>query len=508
MSPNKYSYGRDKLPPSTQVRSFRSNEPSKAFLDDDTSKAFANVVGHEDPLMGVRIPRRAIPGETIADHNEVLFRYRSEKEAANPDLSLIDEWMAGTYGLPKAVKKYMRHSRKRLEKVEQDCIMQRSLIKRSARFTLDDEFVEMATRVAGTASPEKMKQMTQMATLPYEVTYLELNLHVKVRTSATLAGYGDEYEIHSTVPKRLGLLLKRDMTRPTSWAMFLIGPLAFREGDIEEHVTTLPGVYLFDADETGPLHKVGAAGQAPFISRNAIGIENVTPVDIFNGMRAMSWGYSFAEVTDSALEEKVGETFRKLGKKTPPMLEPHSSLSVNAFYQAVLDCLPERASTTELNNMIQSWFMDFSVGLKENSGILRWVVTVLAMLNEVPTTSNHVVKPGSQRIGLHHKNLLDHHRLSLKLPKTRPIQFIERKLRHAIAAKKRAHEVRSHWRTYQTELSCKPADHKWEYDHSAGYRLCEICESYGRLIPEHIRGDETLGWVRKDYVLEANPEAK
>ena len=67
--------------------------------------------------------------------------------------------------------------------------------------------------------------------------------------------------------------------------------------------------------------------------------------------------------------------------------------------------------------------------------------------------------------------------------------------------RRRAHEVRAHWRTYLHEQHCGYEQHDWVYDHDNGYRLCGKCEAYGRLIHEHVRGDAKLGWVNKTYVL-------
>jgi len=61
--------------------------------------------------------------------------------------------------------------------------------------------------------------------------------------------------------------------------------------------------------------------------------------------------------------------------------------------------------------------------------------------------------------------------------------------------------VRSFWRTYLNEKACRTEEHKWLYDHDEGYRLCEHCMAYSRLIKEHVRGNPELGWVRKDYIV-------
>jgi hypothetical protein len=141
----------------------------------------------------------------------------------------------------------------------------------------------------------------------------------------------------------------------------------------------------------------------------------------------------------------------------------------------------------------------------EFTGMMRWVVTILACLNEVPIDSHHVQPEGSIRTGLTGRRpLMDYHRVVLRVPKEKPVQYIERQLRSA--SRRRAHEVRSHWRTYVQPVTCRRDDHEWTYDYEEGYRLCGKCMSFSRLIREHIRGDASLGWVRHDYVVKPSKQ--
>jgi hypothetical protein len=139
--------------------------------------------------------------------------------------------------------------------------------------------------------------------------------------------------------------------------------------------------------------------------------------------------------------------------------------------------------------------------ISEFAGTIRWVVTLLAMLNEVPTRSELVV-PGHQIYygPTQKRQAYDFHKITLSLPKTKPVPFIERHL-SAVDRRHKAHQVRSHWRTYLSDSACKREEHEWEYDYNEGYRLCGKCMAFGRLIHEHVRGDPSLGWVSKDYTI-------
>jgi hypothetical protein len=141
-------------------------------------------------------------------------------------------------------------------------------------------------------------------------------------------------------------------------------------------------------------------------------------------------------------------------------------------------------------------------------GQMRWLVTALAMLNEVPVRADYVQPSHSMRAPRSKRhNFLDYHKCSLRLPKTRPIPYLERYLAN-VERKHRAHEVRGHWRTYLHESYCPTEEHAWEYDHDNGYRLCGKCMGYSRFIHEHVRGDASLGWVKKDYVIKKDHGAE
>jgi hypothetical protein len=137
--------------------------------------------------------------------------------------------------------------------------------------------------------------------------------------------------------------------------------------------------------------------------------------------------------------------------------------------------------------------------LREFAGHMRWLVTVLAMLNEVPIQTRELKRdPGYRPNFRHRRPEIDHHVVTLAIPRTKPIQQIERHLRET-GQQRRAHDVRSHWRTYLTERPCGREDHVWEYDQEHGYRLCGNCMTFSRLIHEHVRGNSELGWVKKEY---------
>lgn len=332
-------------------------------------------------------------------------------------------------------------------------------MRKANRFELDNEFVRLATAAAYN-KPEKVLSRIGVANLPYETTWVEFNLHAKVQQSIDQGTA--QHPTLEGVPSRYGLLLKRNPARRSAWHMTMVGEL-----DLEgQHVVTVhPTSFKFDADEL---------------------LVSSDPDILCDNPRAASayaWGYLGAEETNPVRRAAIDQLVR------------HGMPAIHPAYAGHF----KRAIATGIRSEIEAAQEAVLANANESVALLRWTVTVLAMLNEIPVRNDHVQPNGQHRARLNtSRPLMDFHRLTLKLPKTRQQAYVERKLNH-LSWRNRAHEVLSHWRTYPKPNMC--AAHQWLYDHQNGYRLCETCEAFGRLIPEHVRGDPKLGWVRKDYVV-------
>jgi hypothetical protein len=70
-------------------------------------------------------------------------------------------------------------------------------------------------------------------------------------------------------------------------------------------------------------------------------------------------------------------------------------------------------------------------------------------------------------------------------------------------SRRACHEVRGHWRRYERgELLCSPGTHVWGAPDDGGHIPCSLCDAWMTFIPEHERGDATLGYVTHDYSVE------
>lgn len=369
----------------------------------------------------------------------------------------------------------------RERKVYEEHMLQYRLDMRKAkRFILDDRFTEMATHMA-TVPAKKTLARLQYCILPYEQTWIEFNLRIKVRTIREIhKSNNDDY---SDVAPRLGMLLQR--INDTDAVCTLVGEY---EGTAVAHLMC----YFFSTVESNFKYPNVPFGCMPLSSLATNFPEAVLEgMELTNITKGSIWGYTGGPTSGVMSDAPPVSEIR-----LPAFLERHGECGFSRMYYPFKFTI----SNHKLNEM-------GSVELREFTGHMRWAATVLAMLNEVPISTDHVQPDRQMRIAhtTRQHRFTDYHKVTLRLPKKNPIKYLERQFTGS-GARRRAHEVRSHWRTYMHAQHCGYEKHDWEYDHENGYRLCGKCEAFGRLIHEHVRGDPSLGWVRKDYVIKPSRE--
>jgi hypothetical protein len=405
------------------------------------------------------------------------------EQALREETSLADQFVAATYTLPKRLW-LKAHDAKKIEPLLQSY---RHDMRQAQRFVLDNEFVRYATEVSSTCKPEKLLYRVQFATMPYETTWIEFDLLTKVRTMRALHNMDDSKFKYDDVANRLGCLIRRlsdteaviEMICETHGNYGLIGTTICYFFSTREHVFTM----------TEGRDK----GCVPMLPERA-------DSHVMATLGAASlWGYS--EKGKSTVIDTLDD-MKSL--RLPQYLLRHGALGTGRMRGIIAAIVGDRRNAGDvIADLIITETTEFT-------GMMRWIVTVLAMLNEVPVRTNYVQPMHQVRTGLTGKvKALDYHRVTLRLPKTKPVPYIERYLRNT-SRKHKAHPVRSHWRTYMPDLPkawCRPDEHDWTYDYEEGYRLCGKCMAYSRLIHEHVRGDPSLGWVHHDYVVKRSEQS-
>lgn len=130
----------------------------------------------------------------------------------------------------------------------------------------------------------------------------------------------------------------------------------------------------------------------------------------------------------------------------------------------------------------------------ETGGALRYVLAFLSTFNDLPV-KREVVHPTKSFLarGTFHK-FLEHTVVKLNVPQCVERTHLARRL--VVAVRKRAHQVRGHWRVLSMpEESC---EHIWAILDEK-HQQCSICHIRRVWIINHQRGDEKLGFVTHDY---------
>jgi hypothetical protein len=419
------------------------------------------------------------------------------------DESLADKFIASTYHWAKGFNYTAKEEKAVLPIVN----AYRQAMRRANRFVLDNQFVEYATVVSSNCAAEKLLYRLQYATLPYETTWIEFNLHAKVLIMRQCHGLSG---VPEGVAKRMGILLERVDTTMATVTLVCEGLYDGKGGQN----LTCPNFtgFMFSLDERALRFDRVYHGMTPFDfayrlkelrgGKHPDFLDVATDEDAEMVMRNVAhgalWGYTEKGGMGGVIED--GRDF--INKvRVPDFLLRHGELAFSRFYDFFEFAGKLGYQTPHLSKVINGEVTEFS-------GMMRWIVCVLAMLNEVPVRSDLIKPMHTMRAGLTRRvAAFDFHRVTLQLPKTKPVQFIERHLSN-VERKHKAHEVREHWRTYVNEGACKREEHVWEYDYNEGYRLCAKCMSFSRLIHEHVRGDPSLGWVRKDYLIKRAPSVE
>lgn len=479
-----------------EVKKFLDTSPQKTGNISFTRDQIPSVTGGKSPAMDFT--------HALQQGNPNALRMVQQATGMTPDFvqgpdgglilsgrkkeSLADVFMASTYEWCK----FFHYSAKHEKQVQPILNHYRQLIRRAHRFTLDNQFTEYATEVSNRMKPETLYQQLKMATLPYETTWIEFNLRVKVRTMRQFHGLSPMPE-DGSVAERMGILLTRiDETAAT---VEMIGE------DIGGEVTspTLSG-YIYSLDGREFAWNKRYNGMTPFsmshraktlVGKSDYWAELATPEaqEVIDGVsRGAPWGFgSKSGVIDY---HNIGEL------RCPPFLLRHGEVCFSPFYDFF-----EYAGRLRGREVMSRLSQAVSNEIAEFAGMMRWIVTVLGMLNEVPTRSEYVQPSHAIKAGLTRRlPAFDFHRITLKLPKTKPVPYLERTLSN-VERKHRAHMVREFWRTYLEDNPCPRGEHEWNYDYENDYRLCGKCMSFGRLIHEHKRGDESLGWIHHEYTI-------
>jgi len=137
--------------------------------------------------------------------------------------------------------------------------------------------------------------------------------------------------------------------------------------------------------------------------------------------------------------------------------------------------------------------------MREWVGVVRRAWALLATLNDLPLVYSDVRQSKGFVAKGRYRRFLDHRTITINVP-----QKAQTKLAKQLIAliRRRAHEVRGHWRDDWRHAPSARCEHLWvaAIDSTEG-RYCERCHGHQSWVHEHQRGDASLGFVTHNYAV-------
>jgi len=353
-------------------------------------------------------------------------------------------------------------------------------LEKATIFQLEDDFVCLAVQ-ASMEAPDKILGMLRNSDVPYDLMWVEWNELLKVLELGGTEGLGEAFE--------MGMLIERDhrfpdlriyqatmIAREKGARKIILSPVGLRwtpqEGQsrkklAQTHDMRLNGLFKGmeqDEDENSlsMMYGLGPNWIQKYLDAK------LSKDEFIDSVRPNHWYTELREITRQAV-----------------YAVPDTQLWVDGWLKSVGQ---QNIKTRhgEATRIIQGVMESFATIV---AGDLRWIVTVMGLLNafevvggtkmQLPLRSPETKKGPA-------KPYYEYRKIGIKVPKLKLTTLIARQF--GGGRPKRAHMVRGHYRTRRNGV--KLPREKWQW------------------IPSHIRGDASLGWVQKDYVVEANPELK
>lgn len=383
-----------------------------------------------------------------------------------PATFLYDDVHRWTYDKPKHANIGLPHLG---EGVERYMRKYRTLVKQAKRFYLDEGFIETALTLS--YEIDKVQHWLNIARLPFPVVWMEYDtrhkVSVSVKSGHTIKGPDDDY---STVQPRTGYLMQEIDKDSGTWVM-------------SEFVDKCDKDHVFAGVAPEPM------GWWVAPEGNVSALPGISKI----------WGSTaeFSEDGDSDTFERIA-----LGSTVPLPWARHRIISLlePTWGEASLE-----ATGTIETKVVRDFLVDrVQHCARETRGVIRFLITVLALLNQAPNVKHiHAGRAGYRPKGMHRLPYLGHSTVTIELPKTKPMIVLARSLDKAAKDRRhyRAHHVRGHFRVAEygkrPDLRCDHLPTMVE----DGLGICTRCERLIRWVPHHTRGDATLGWVEQDYHL-------
>jgi len=336
---------------------------------------------------------------------------------------------------------------------------------RATRFEMDDEFTTLCAK-AVYLTPQQTATLALQCRPPFETMWIEWDEKVRTLAAPDICGNWREDR-----PLRIGFLISRNLKY--SYPVYDVMVGVSKTYDIETPDLSPVG-YLLVPEPEGKI--LVSPEDAAFKEMLADGRPKA---DGLYTATAMGWGYlKSLGIVRSTMNELGEEVTISMSSQLAPYLTAltdrceiiragHAGISIANSVRKLAGSGPLKRRRL-LNSVII-----------ESTGTFRWLITVLGLMNSYQTVPSTYQMSGggkSRPLNLRHVPFMEYRRLSVKLPVDKPISALVKPARLS-QVRKRAHKVRGHYRRYKT-----------------GKRV---------FVKEHQRGDASLGFVHKEYLVES-----
>lgn len=339
-------------------------------------------------------------------------------------------------------------------------------LRTAKRFVLDQQAARTVVDLA-TAQPEQVLGWLPLARLPFEKVWVEWDQWDRIEYAHDLGTAHPPEE--GSCPRRMGALMVRHSEDPDRFGVTFFA--SYEQGPLPSTIA-----YLVDLNRTEQTRTAALNYWADTLVSDG----GIAP-DVLDRMEGFSWGWQTGA-------EQIVVPIGLTGSFVPV---PEWGLSFLIASQIQLD-LNKRDRQREMADHLTK-------SVVEQRGDARWIITLLAILNQVPRTETEEPPPKGKFLA--HgavRPYLSHSTVRINIPAKAKPSWVARHMA-SIVRKHKRHDVRGHWRTAD-----KPPARTGEGKVWLPYTCMLTGKQRWRLwIEEHQRGDANIGFVIQDYAVTA-----
>jgi len=356
----------------------------------------------------------------------------------------------------------------------------RRQLQQARRFKIDNDALDLIIELGEDADWRTILGRIQLARLPFPIMWVEIDLHHKT-DYRNAKGY--DLPRYEDTPKNLGWLLEEDPANENKWMATCFTDLSeeAQRNNAGDGLRTTPGLIQNHLDISGGYkNDYGPDALGEVKVPQMVTVEDSKAHTETNFiMKAFPWG-AFRGGPDNKIKSYIID---------------HNTWSIEPVIGYALAMrhweLTQKDDAASADQAVKEAMI---AGHREHSGDLRFLVTLLATLNCLPTIMTPV-KPykASFRDKQGIRPYLTSSVVTINIPAKRSRLKMAQKMLKTEIAKRRRHEVRGHWRTADKAID------GWEPFMDERGRI-----RWRKWISAHMRGDGSLGFVNHDYEVQAS----